>query len=132
MGNILNWVGRPEAAVPLLDRAIRLSPHDPQLWSFHYIRGNARIFIGEVEAAIADQKAAIQNKGNEYLPYLSLAFALLRHGGRDDQAHTAYDDACRLKPGLSEAFLRATLGNLHPPYREAFIDGLRNLGLPDE
>ena len=118
--------------MPLLDRAIRLSPTDPQLWTFHYIRGNARYFMGDVEAAIADQKAAIRNKGDEYLPYLSLACACTLHGDRDDEARTAYDNASRLKPGLSEAFLRETIGNLHPPYLEIAFQALKKLGLPDE
>jgi tetratricopeptide (TPR) repeat protein len=126
------WVGRPELAAPLLDRAIRLSPTDPQLWTFHYIRGNARYFMDDVEAAIADQRAAIGNKADEYLPYLSLACFLARQGDTDDEARAAYDNASRLKPGLSEAFLRRTVGYLHPPYLEIFIQGLKKVGLPDD
>jgi TolB-like protein/Flp pilus assembly protein TadD len=126
------WVGHSESAAPLLDRAIRLSPTDPQLWTFHYIRGNARYFMGDVESAIADQKAAIQNKGDEYLPYLSLAFVCALQGDRDAEARAAFDNARRLKPGLSEAFLRETIGNLHPPYLENLFHGLKKLGLPDE
>jgi adenylate cyclase len=126
------WVGRPEKAAPLLDRAIRLSPTDPQLWTFHYIRGNARYFMGDAEAAIADQKAAIQNKGDEYLPYLSLACAFALHGYRDNEARAELDNASRLKPGLSETFLRETVGNLHPPYLENFFHCLKKLGLPED
>jgi len=36
-----------------------------------------------------------------------------------------------LKPELSEAFLRETVGNLHPPYLESFIHCLKKLGLSD-
>ncbi len=126
------WVGRSEKAAPLLDRAIRLSPTDPQLWTFHYIRGNARFFMGDPEAAIADQKAAIQNKGDEYLPYLSLACACALHGDRDNEARAAFDNARRLKSGLSETFLRETVGNLHPPYLEIFFHALKKLGLPED
>ncbi len=85
----------------------------------------------DFEAAIADQKAAIQNKGDEYLPYLSLAAACVLQGGRDDEARTAFNNARRLKPELSEAFLRETVGNLHPPYLESFIHCLKKLGLSD-
>jgi adenylate cyclase len=126
------WAGRAAAALPYLDQAVRLSPYDPHLWSFHYLRGNARHFAGDTEGAVADQKTAIQNKGDEYLPHLSLAFMLGQTEGRGGDAQAAYDAALKLKPELSAAFLRATLGNLDPPMLEALLEGLKQFGLPDE
>ncbi len=125
------WIGQAERAMPLLDRAIRLSPHDPQLWSFHYVRGNARFFTDDFEAAFADQRRAIQAKSDEYLPHLSLALLNLQCG-RDDEALAAYENARKLKPELSESFLRDIIGNLHSPYGALLLDGLKRLGLPDE
>lgn len=83
-------------------------------------------------AAITDQKMVIQAKGDEYLPYLSLAVFLASQGGRGDEAGAAYDQARRLKPGLSEAFLRTTWGSLYSPYQEFFLDGLKIFDLPDQ
>ncbi len=130
LGAAYYWVGNPEKGAPFLDRAIRLSPRDPHLWSFHYIRGNARAFMGAIDDAIADQKAAIRYKGNEYLPYLSLAFLLGQRAETIEDACQAYDEARRLKPELCESFLRETFGNIHAPFIETYLDGLRQVGLP--
>ena len=126
------WGGRAEAALASLDQAIRLSPYDPQLWSFHYIRGNARFFAGDVDGAITDQKLAAQTKGDEYLPHLSLAYMLGQIEGQGGEARAAYEATLKLKPDLSAPFLRATLGNLDAPMLDALLDGLKQFGLPGE
>ena len=126
------WAGRAGEALPCLDQAIRLSPYDPHLCSFHYLRGNARFFAGDEAGAIADQKMAVQAKGDEYLPHLSLAFMLGQMEGWGGEAHAAYEATLKLKPDLSAAFLRATLGNLDAPMLEALLEGLKQFGLPEE
>lgn len=129
LGLAYYWMGEPEKGAPFLDRAIRLSPNDPHLWSFHYIRGNARAFMGATDEAIADQRAAVRYKSNEYLPYLSLAFLLEKRAETRQEAENAFSEASRLKPELSESFLRETFGNVHPPFIETFLEGLNRLGL---
>ena len=126
------WMGNATQALPHLDRAIRLSPQDPHLWSFHYIRGNALYLTGRHDDAIAAQRAAIQHKGNEYLPYLTLAAALSHDPAREAEARDALAQANALKADLSAAFLRASIGNLHPAYLETFLTDLTGLGLPSD
>ena len=131
LGFAFYWFGRAEDAVPLFSLAIRLSPHDPMLWSFHYFRASAHFVTDNFDQVIIDLNAAAQAKSDEYLPYLSLAssFGIL---ARIDEARAAYDKACKLKPDLSVKTIRSQIGTMHPPYLEKLLDGLKMTGLPEE
>jgi adenylate cyclase len=131
LGCALLWFGRAEEAFAPLNRAIRLSPHDPLLWNSYYFRSWANGVLENFDAAITDAKAAIQAKSDEFWPYVSLAW-VSHDAGRIDEARAAYDRACALRPGLSEAFFQSALSTAHPPYREKFLEILRKLGLPEK
>ena len=131
LGMALYWFGRSEEAIPLFTRAIRLSPHDPQLWTFHMLRSNAHIMLDEFDLAIIDARAAIQAKSDHFLPHLAMVCACSL-AGRNDETRAAYDRACQLNPKLSTTFIKSMIGTLHSPYLEKFLDGLRKAGMPEE
>jgi adenylate cyclase len=129
LGMALGWIGRWEEAIPLHSRAIRLSPHDPALWSFYHNRSFAYFSLDEFDQAIGDAKAAIRAKGDEFWPHLALVLAcssLERH----DEARAACARARALKPDLSAASLETLLRTVHPPFQEKLLGALRNAGLP--
>jgi adenylate cyclase len=129
LGHALVWFARAEEAIPLCTRAIRFSPHDPQLWAFYQVRSIAHSLIGEFELAIADAKASIHAKSNEFTPHLMLAVAFILTGRREE-ARVACERACELKPNLDVQFLSSRMGSLYPPYLEKFLNALGQAGLP--
>ena len=59
--------GQPEKSVPLLDEAIRLSPHDPILWAFVASKAIALVMDGHYEEGIAISRDAQRAQGSEKL-----------------------------------------------------------------
>jgi len=131
LGFALYYFGGAEEAIPLMDRAIRLSPHDPHRWTFYLVRGTANFMLDQLDLAITDAKAAIQAKSDEYFPHLHLAVAY-GLSGRTDEARVAGDHACKINPDLSVAYISASLGGLHAPYLDKFFDAMRLVGMPEE
>ena len=61
---------------------------------------------------------------------LSLAFMLGQMEDRGGQARAAYNTSLKRKLELSAAFLRATFGNLRPPFLRTLLIGFEPFGLP--
>ena len=57
-------VGRPAEAPPLVEQALRLSPHDPSIGIFHWIAGRAYFFTGQYDEAAAWLRRSIQARPN--------------------------------------------------------------------
>ncbi len=131
LGYGLYWFGQAAEALPLFTRCIRHSPHDPQLWMFHYMHSLCHWADKAFELAAAEAKVAIQVKSDEFWPHLALALAYSKLD-RDNAARTAIDRACELLPKLSLKHMNTLLGALHPPYLENWMNTLRNAGLPEE
>jgi len=131
LGFALYWFGHAEEASSILTRAIRLSPQDPQLWLFHYVRCFAFSVQDEFDLAITDAIATKQFGSDEFLPYLAEATAYSL-SGRIDEARTAYERANRLNPKLSTTYFKQLINNQYPPYVEKTLDALRKAGMPEE
>jgi len=125
------WFGRAETASDFFTTAIRLSPNDPQLWTFFHLRGISSFLQGHFKAAMPDLKSAMHAKGDEGLVHLVFAanYAMLN---KVDEARTALNEAHRLNPDASIARVRVRYLNLHAPYLEMLASGLRKAGLPEE
>jgi TolB-like protein/Tfp pilus assembly protein PilF len=48
----LVFLGHPKDALDPVEKAFKVSPHDPDLWNFHYIKGLAYFALGEYDTAI--------------------------------------------------------------------------------
>src|SRR4029077_1198427 len=68
-------VGRPAEAPPLVEQAIRLSPHDPSIGMFHWITGRALFFAGKYREAIPWFRRSIENRPNLWFNRLYLVSA---------------------------------------------------------
>lgn len=129
LGTALYWAGYAEESISQFTMAIRLSPHDDQLWSFLNMRGWAYNVMGQFESGIADARMAIQQKDDQLWPHLSLAFALFRTGKRaGSEGH--FKKAMMLNPNLTKSYISASLGPLHQQYLEMLLETLSALGLP--
>ena len=134
VGYLKIFVGRPEETEPLVEQAIRMSPHDPfmGLW-FGYI-GYSKNFLGEDEEAVTWLRRSISfdpNYGAAHL-YLSAAYA---NAGRIEEARAQIAETARLLPGYTIARLKQDGRSSNPIYlkgRERIIEGLRKAGMPEE
>jgi adenylate cyclase len=130
LGFTLNWYGRAADAIPMLDMAMRLSPHDPMLWSMQGTRAHCCNNLGNYDEAVEWARKAINTLADHLWPRLHLVVALV---GQDrlDEARVAIEAARRVKPDLSLSVMRRLLPHLHPEYLERWIDALRKAGLPE-
>ena len=119
--------GQPEEAIRSFERAIRLSPFDPWLFSRLAGMSAALISLGRFdEAAVAARKALRENQ-TFAMAYRCLAVALA-HLGRDAEARKTVAQFLEIRPHfrISEWVARSD----RPP-TQMFVDGLRKAGLPE-
>jgi len=98
-----------------------------------YISGRAfaHLVMDRHDEAMADANAAAPGSEISLWSHLHLAYLHAAQGDLD-QARTAYDEAKRRSPRMSVAHLRHLLDNMHPPYLEKYLAGLKDIGLPEE
>jgi adenylate cyclase len=136
LGYTLNALGQPEAALPHFERALELTPRDPNRHWFYSGLGFCHLLLGHANEAVDFFRKARATNPRIYYIYLGLAAALgLR--GDIDEAKSALAEFLKLKPDLdSFARLRA-FSPPRTPQLEALAEktwdvGLRRAGLPEE
>ena len=136
LGQTLMYLGQPQAAVPYIEKALRLSPHDSNITAFYCVLGRCRLYLGQDEAIDLLRRARAANP-QLYLSHLILAGALALRGELDE-ARTAMAEALSLKPEINAL---AAWRHHRPwetnPQHWAFVEktlaaGLRRAGMPDE
>jgi len=130
------YLGQPEAAIPPLEQAIRLSPDDLNVAMTYWALGTCQLLLGRVDQAIDVLQTARAANARLWMPYFYLAGA---YGLKDDldKARSALAESLRLKPALrSIARMRAENRWLSNPQYWALQEkslnlGLRRAGFPD-
>jgi adenylate cyclase len=121
-------VGPSEFALALdnVDQAIKLSPRDPQLGRWRWIKGKTLVYMGRYKEALEEEQAALDSGYQSWPAYafLAIAHALV---GRQSEAEAALAQARKLNPNLSIKWMRARLDE-----PEVSFEGLRKAGLPEE
>lgn len=74
-GNQLILVGRPAQSRPLVEQAIRLSPHDPSIGMFYWIIGRAHFFTEQYDQAIPWLRKSVATRPNLWFNHLYLVSA---------------------------------------------------------
>jgi len=101
------YLGQPEAAIPPLEQAIRLSPDDPNVAMTYWALGTCQLLLGRVDQAIGLLQTARAANAGLWMPYFYLAGAYGLKGDLD-RARSALAESLRLKPALrSVARMRA-------------------------
>ena len=77
-GNQFTLVGNPTEAQPLVEQAIRLSPHDPAIGVFQWFIGRANFFAGCYEQAIPWLRKSVETRPNVWYNRLYLVSAYAR------------------------------------------------------
>ncbi len=127
LGQFLGMAGRTEEGLRELDHAIRLSPRDPQLWSFHAGKAVA-LFVARryEEARAASERAiAIEPEAASAHSTVAATSALL---GDLPRARAALAETLRLWPNFTVATLRTVVASVPEAAVEEYLRGLRLAG----
>ncbi len=122
----LAFSGRPEEAVPLLHKAIRLNPFAPAL--FFYNLSVAYRMIGRFDEAVEQAKKAVEREPRNQYPYLSLASACIL-AGREAEARAAAAEVLKINPTFSVERFARTLSYRDRSFIDSTIDAWRKAGL---
>ena len=94
----LNYAGRSEEAIRLLQKAIRLNPHGP---IFYYRNlGFVLWMTGRYEEAVSAFKKVIQRSPNHITVHLGLAATYMMMG-REQEARAEASEVLRIDPNFS-------------------------------
>jgi adenylate cyclase len=122
----LSLAGRPEEAIPIFQKAIRINPFGP---SFLYQDfGHALRTTGRFEEAVSAYKKAIQIAPDNISAHLGLV-ATYSMMGREKEALAEAAEVLRINPKFSLDYKAKTLQYKDQSVTDKYIDALRKAGL---
>jgi TolB-like protein/tetratricopeptide (TPR) repeat protein len=130
LGDTLAYMDRCDEAVVQFERAIELSPNDPQRWAFLTYGALTLIFKQDYAAALewAERALVIPNRQYWTLAHRAAALAGL---GRDGDARTQVHALLRERPGFSCTFARRKLFYVRDPAQlDRYLGLLAAAGVP--
>jgi adenylate cyclase len=128
LANILTFAGRPEEAIVLLEKGMRLNPRAPHYWFYLFELGHAYHWLGQYEKAIDLQKRVLLLNPNQYIAHLELA-KIYHELGREEEARAEVAEAVKLNPHYSLEALRERHPYKDPAALERYLVALRKAGL---
>lgn len=122
----LYWADRPEEAIPVLKKAIRLNPIPPS-W---YLGNLAMAYrdTARYEEAISVCKKVLHRQPKNLITHLILA-ATYSISGREEEARAEATEVLRIDPKYSLKRLAKTRPHKNQANTARFIDDLRKAGL---
>ena len=137
LGQMLMFLGQPEAGAPQIEKAIRLNPYDPNIATAYWALGTCYLLRGQLDEAIEVLKKAQAANARLWFPHLYLAGAFGLEGDLNE-ARLAFAESTKLNPAIkSLARMRGQNPWLAHPRHWALQEqtlnvGLRRAGLPEE
>jgi tetratricopeptide (TPR) repeat protein len=123
---ILTSAGKPEEAVELIYKAIRLNPFPPN-WYFLSL-GNAFFLMGDYHQAVEAHKKALHQSPNFLLAYIGLA-ASFSAANRAEDARVTASQILSVDPKFSLEAFSDGLPYKNQKHKELWIGALRKAGL---
>ena len=135
LGQALLWADRNEEALPLFEDAIRLSPHDPHLWTFFHLQAVAYYNLGKLKDAELCARTSVRLPNVTYWAFATLT-SILGSTNKLDEAVPIIQELLRRKPRYScsyatDDFLVAGRTIQPTQFIEQYVAGLRKAGLPE-
>jgi len=125
LGLALSVAGRPQEAIPYLEKAIRLDPSRP--WPAIFFLGDTYRVMEQYEKAIPKLEKALQEAPNSYMTLLVLA-ACYGALGREEEARATVAKLIKVNPNFSlERYEREMLHS--GTVKERFLENCRKAGL---
>jgi len=122
----LVYAGRPEEAIPLFQKAIRLNPFSPTGTYLHY--GHALLGAGRLEEAVSAYKKSSQLSPNSIFAHIRLA-ATYSMMGREKEARAEAAEVLRLNPKFSLDSWAKVQNYKDQSVKDNLADALRKAGL---
>jgi adenylate cyclase len=127
LGATLAFDGQADKAIPHLELALRMSPHDPGNFLVYRALAAAHYFAGSYSEAISFGHKAVQQRPG-FIGCHNFYIVSLAHAGQLDEARAALDRLKELQPEISLTWLEQNIP-LTPGPMGKFIDGMRKAGL---
>ncbi len=129
-----SWVkaslGEPEIALERIAQALRLSPNDPQTFSFHAAKAWAELFAGRFVDAYLSAEAAIRQRPG-FLLYMCIAAVSAALADRKDDAQRIVARMLQNDPSVKISKVSTLIPLRRPEDNARWVDGLRRAGLPE-
>jgi TolB-like protein len=124
------WLGQPEVAIEREARALRLSPHDPQMFNMQAATALAHFFAGRYAEALSWADMAVRGQPNFLIP-LCTAAASAALSGRLAEAQRAITRLREINPALRISNLTDLITMQRPEDIDRWAEGMRKAGLPE-
>ena len=124
--NSLTYAGRPEEAIPLFQKAIRLNPFGPS--GLYTSFALALRMTGRFEEAVSAFKKAIQIAPDNITAHIDLAGTYIMMG-REKEARAEAAEVLRINPKFSVDYWAKTLPYKDQSEKDKIVDALRKAGL---
>jgi adenylate cyclase len=98
LGTSLNYIGRNEEAVAMIEKAIRHNPMPPSSW--YVFLGSALSNAGRYDEAVTASRKAVELSPNNIFAQLALVLSC-NLASRDEEARSAAAEALRIQPNFS-------------------------------
>jgi adenylate cyclase len=122
----LDFACRPEEAIPLFQKAIRLNPFGPMLYYQYF--GNTLFMTERFEEAVSAYKKVIQRAPNYIWGHMMLA-ATYSKMGREKEARAEVAEVLRINPKFSLDFFAKTSLYKEQSVRDNLFNALHKAGL---
>jgi len=119
--------GQSEQAIPNLEQAIRMSPHDPQNAIFNVALAVAHFFRDRYAEAVSFARKAVQERDGVTSAH-RIYIASLAQAGQIDEARMALRHLREIMPNVSVAWCEQHVPFAPGPMAK-FLEGLRKAGL---
>ena len=131
LADSLAYEGRFAEAMPHFEKAISLSPHDPQRWAFYSYGALALLFARRFEEAQQWAWNATRIPNCHYWPFAHRVSALGHLDQTQDLQH-ALAELRRRKPEFTCSFARERLFYVrNPAHLDIYVEGLRRAAVPE-
>jgi tetratricopeptide (TPR) repeat protein len=124
------WSGESDGATEYFERAMRLSPLDPEMYRMQAGLAMAHLFAGRFDAASSLAEKSFRRLPS-FLMVVGVVAASHALAGRRDEAQRAMNQLRQLDPALRLSNPADWLPIRRPKDLATFADGLQKAGLPD-